>query len=181
MSPSHVRAANRTVGPRTTVIAAPRPHAPCAALAQNVARGKAILDAITDSEIETYETWFVIFPRASTSPYYEWVEKLKLELPEEQRALYGCRTGWSAPFVWLERPDGTRSWCCGGEDGRAHRKAREGDGWRRWLEDNQLRLNSGSFHTMIITINKLHPRVCRVFGPFLHRPEVWCGCERIIG
>lgn len=36
------------------------------------------------------------------------IEELKSELPEEQRAQYSTRHGWSAPFVWIEEPDGRR-------------------------------------------------------------------------
>lgn len=39
----------------------------------------------------------------------------------------------AAKSWWLhQNADGSRSWCCGGEDGRAHRNARNGDGWRQW-------------------------------------------------
>jgi hypothetical protein len=32
----------------------------------------------------------------------------------------------------LQHADGSRSWCCGGQEGSAHRTARSGDGWRQW-------------------------------------------------
>ena len=48
-----------------------------------------------------------------------------------------CCADASKSWWLLQRGDGTRTWCCGGEDGRAHRRAREGDGWRKWLEDKE--------------------------------------------
>ena len=43
------------------------------------------------------------------------VEELKKELPESQRSKFSSRFGWSAPFVWLEMPDGSRD-VIGGRD-----------------------------------------------------------------
>jgi len=74
----------------------------------NGSNAKKVMDAITDVAGGKYSTWFVTFPRGSTSPYYAFVEGLKSELPEESRAAFAGRYGWSAPFVWLEQPDGTR-------------------------------------------------------------------------
>ena len=81
----------------------------------NGSSAKAVMDAITEAPASKYATWFVSFPRGSSSPYYAWIEDLKRELPEVDRALYQSRVGWSAPFVWLELPDGSRS-AIGGRD-----------------------------------------------------------------
>ena len=89
----------------------------------NGSNAKRLMDVISDSLPSTptssgqpkYVTWFATFPRGSSSPYYAWVESLKGELPEDQRKTYGSRVGWSAPFVWVERPDGTRI-AIGGRD-----------------------------------------------------------------
>jgi len=81
----------------------------------NGASAKRVLDAITEAAPDRFATWFALFPRATSSPYYAWVEALKSELPDEQRAAYASRYGWSAPFVWLELPDGTRH-AIGGRD-----------------------------------------------------------------
>jgi len=79
------------------------------------ARAKAVLDAITDLPDSGYETWCIVFKRGAASPYYDYVEALKAELPETQRARFEGRKGWSAPFVWLELPDGSRD-ALGGRD-----------------------------------------------------------------
>jgi len=83
----------------------------------NGGNAKRVLDAITaaSSSSGKYATWFALFPRGASSPYYQWVEELKAELPDEQREQYASRRGWSAPFVWLELPDGTRR-AIGGRD-----------------------------------------------------------------
>mmetsp|Transcript_43132 Transcript_43132/g.101090 ORF Transcript_43132/g.101090 Transcript_43132/m.101090 type:complete len:132 (-) Transcript_43132:254-649(-) len=81
----------------------------------NAARAKLVLDAITKAAAGRYATWFVVFSRGASSPYYKWVEALKKELPEEQRARFASRFGWSAPFCWLELPDGGRQ-ALGGRD-----------------------------------------------------------------
>ena len=54
--------------------------------------------------------------KGSTGKYYDYVEEVKKELPADQQAKYASRHGWSAPFVWLEMPDGTRN-ALGGRDG----------------------------------------------------------------
>ena len=48
-------------------------RAPAAAVtpSHNAARAKSVLDAITDSPIDKFETWAIVFPRGSSSPYYE--------------------------------------------------------------------------------------------------------------
>jgi len=90
----------------------------CVALmspSHNAHRAKMVLDAITEASRGKYATWYAIFPRSSTSPYYAWVEALKQELPADQREQYSSRFGWSAPFAWIEHPDGTRT-ALGGRD-----------------------------------------------------------------
>lgn len=73
----------------------------------NTGRAKLVFDEITEVGRDVVETWVAIFPRAANS-YYDFVEALKAELPEEQRQEYSGRHGWSSPFVWLELPDGSR-------------------------------------------------------------------------
>ena len=43
-----------------------------------------------------------------------------------------CGAPAAKSWWWRQNADGSRSWCCGGEDGRAHRAARAGEGWRQW-------------------------------------------------
>ena len=74
----------------------------------NSSNAKKVMDAISDVVSANFVTWYVAFPRGRASPYYAWVEALKQEFPDESRAAYKGRHGWSAPFIWLELPDGTR-------------------------------------------------------------------------
>ena len=55
------------------------------------------------------------FKRSKDSPFYDFVEKLKKELPPDDQARFSSRKGWSSPFVWLEMPDGSRH-ALGGRD-----------------------------------------------------------------
>ena len=79
----------------------------------NAGRARRVVNAI--EKTGTYDTWHLCFPRSATSPFYDWVEELKTELPEEDRSRFGSRKGWSSPFAWLELPDGSRR-ALGGRD-----------------------------------------------------------------
>ena len=82
----------------------PSHHAGCA---------KKVFDLIT--ETGAYETWVKYWERTfdMQGPYYDYVEELKKELPNAEK--FAGRHGWSAPFVWLENPDGSRQ-AIGGRD-----------------------------------------------------------------
>ena len=72
-----------------------------------------MFDLIT--ETGAYETWVKYWERTfdMQGPYYDYVEELKKELPNAEK--FAGRHGWSAPFVWLENPDGSRQ-AIGGRD-----------------------------------------------------------------
>uniref|UniRef100_A0A6U4HY34 Uncharacterized protein n=1 Tax=Phaeomonas parva TaxID=124430 RepID=A0A6U4HY34_9STRA len=83
--------------------------------AHNAGRARLVVDLIQEEASDRYDTVHYVFPRRSGSPYYDFVEEVKQTLTEEDRERFSSRKGWSAPFVWLDMPDGTRK-ALGGRD-----------------------------------------------------------------
>eukprot|EP00121_Abeoforma_whisleri_P015747 Awhi_evm1s14482 len=69
--------------------------------------GKELVEEIVKSNPEKYESWF--FFCFTAKEHGAFVNQIKLKLPSDQKEKFNVRDGWSAPFIWIEKEDGSIS------------------------------------------------------------------------